>query len=199
MIEQNGADRYGRAKKTIIEKLAKGIPSNLYYHGLHHVMDVLEAAERLGEMEKISSHEMELLRLAALFHDSGHIVQEKDHERIGCDIARENLPRFGYSEKEIETICGMIMATKYPQEPKNHLEEILCDADLDYLGRDDFFDIGNTLFKELREKGIISDKNQWNKLQADFLASHLYFTVSAKALRRAKKLEHLEQIRSVLQ
>jgi uncharacterized protein len=198
MSKLNGTDRYPRAEKNIIEMLQEKLPAVLYYHGLHHVLDVLDAAQRLGEMEKISEHEMELLRLAALLHDSGYTRSQAEHEARGCDIAKETLPQFGYSEKEIESICGMIMATKYPQHPKNHLEEILCDADLDYLGRDDFFVIGATLYKELTEKGVVSGELEWNKLQESFLTSHSYFTESANGLRKAKKQSHLEQIRSVL-
>jgi uncharacterized protein len=198
MSEQNGTDRYAAAKKLILAKLKADLPHSLYYHGLHHILDVLEAAERLGKLEKITDHEMELLRLAALFHDSGYTISNNDHEVKGSDIAREALPQFGYSAGEIESICGMIMATKYPQEPKNHLEEILCDADLDYLGRDDFFEIGSTLYKELHEKGSLSGEEEWNKLQESFLASHSYFTRSANELRKAKKQAHLSRIRSVL-
>ena len=141
---------------------------------------------------------MELLRIAVLFHDSGFTVGPKDHEERGCNMAREILPGFDYSEDEIETICGMILATKYPQKPNNHLEEIICDADLDYLGRDDFFEIGNTLFKEMKEQGSLSDEDEWNRLQESFLVSHSYLTKSAISLRNAKKQEHLDMVRKVL-
>ena len=49
------------------------------------------------------------------------------------------------------------MATKVPQSPKNHLEEILCDCDLDYLGRDDFEKISNNLFSEWKEHGLVTN------------------------------------------
>jgi uncharacterized protein len=190
--------RYEQTKKFILDKLETELPGTLYYHGLHHVLDVLSAAETLGEMEKISSSDMELLKLAALFHDSGYIINSHNHEQHGCEIVKENLPRFGYTEKEIAAICSMIMATRYPQKPTTHLEEIICDADLDYLGRDDFFEIGNTLYRELRSQGALTNENDWNKLQETFLSSHSYFTKSARALRSEKKDSHLEQIRDEL-
>jgi uncharacterized protein len=198
MTSQNGMDRYTKAKQYILEKQRAELPSNLYYHGFHHVLDVLQAAELLGKMEGVNEKDMELLRLAVLFHDSGYIISAKDHEKSGCNLAKESLPGYGYSGKEIETICGMIMATEYPQKPQTHLEEIICDADLDYLGRDDFFEIGSTLYKELNESGSIHSENDWNKLQETFLTSHHYFTKSATELRKAKKEEHLNQIRSML-
>ena len=149
--------RYEQTKNFILEKLKTGIPETLFYHSVGHVLDVLSAAEMLGKNEKIIEPEMELLRVAVLFHDSGHMVSAKNHEQIGCDIAKAELPRFGYNEKEIEIICGMILATRYPQKPNNLLEQIICDADLDYLGRDDFFPIGNKLFAELEVYGIVRD------------------------------------------
>jgi uncharacterized protein len=191
-------DRYDKAKKFILDKLKSELPETLYYHGQHHVLDVLSSAETLGKLENINNGEMELLKLAALFHDSGYIINSHDHEKLGCGIVKENLPGFGYSQKEIEAICGMIMATRYPQQPTNLLEEIICDADLDYLGRNDFFEIGNTLHKELNEQGVLLNDNDWNKLQETFLSSHNYFTKAATDLRKAKKEEHLNKIREIL-
>src|SRR6185369_1981441 len=109
-----------------------------------------------------------------------------------------NLPGFGYNEKEIEIICGMIMATRFPHQPKNLLEQIICDADLDYLGRDDFFKISNDLFRELSIYGMLANEKDWYKLQESFLSSHTYFTRTAADLRKAKKEEHLNKIREVI-
>jgi len=189
--------RYEKTKNFIIDKLSRELPSNLYYHGVHHVLDVLNAAELLGEREKISDKEMELVRVAVLFHDSGFTVSPKNHEELGCELVRKNLPGFGYNSEEINSICGMIMATAYPQKPKNHLEEIVCDADLDYLGRDDFFTIGNNLLKEMNTNGSVKNEADWNELQESFLRSHHYFTETANRLRNKKKQEHLEKIRQM--
>ena len=182
----------------MIDKLKAGLRSTLYYHGLHHVIDVLNAAEMIGEKERISDSEMELLKVAVLYHDSGFIVDSVDHESRGCAMAEETLPGFGYNNKEIETICGMIMATKYPPHPNNLLEEIICDADLDYLGRDDYYKISETLFKELSHFGLLKDEQDWNKLQEKFLSGHRYFTKTSMELRDAKKAEHLDRIKRMI-
>ncbi len=190
--------RYENTKKFIIDRLKTALPLTLYYHGMHHTLDVLDAAIMIGEKEKISDAEMELLKVAVLFHDAGFIETPEGHEKIGCAMAKENLPRFGYTEKEIEIICGMIMVTKYPPHPVSLVEEIICDADLDYLGRDDFFKIGHTLYSELKNSGMVSNEQEWNRLQEKFISSHTYFTKTAKELRNAKKKEHLEQIRELV-
>jgi predicted metal-dependent HD superfamily phosphohydrolase len=187
------------AKAYILKRLEKELHSNLSYHSLHHVLDVEQAAIRLADAEGVTDYEKELLLTAVAFHDSGFIYQTKDHEERGCSIVREVLPGFNYTSEEIERICGMIMATKIPQNPHNVLEQIICDADLDYLGRDDFWEIGNHLYQELSVYGILSNEKEWNNLQLKFLNSHHYFTQSAIALRQATKQDHLKKIEAIVQ
>ncbi len=141
---------FENASNFIINKVKTELPGNLYYHSYNHVMDVLQAANELGQMEGINNNDLTLLKTAVLYHDSGFTKQNVEHEAIGCEIARNTLPQFNYKQNEIESICGMIMATKIPQTPHNLLEKIICDADLDYLGRDDFWVIGNHLFMSLK-------------------------------------------------
>ena len=167
---------YHAAKAFILDKLEQELSDQLTYHGLHHTLDVLYVTSELCYLEKISPYETLLLKTAALFHDSGFTVNNVEHEKLGCDIARKWLPQYGYTKIEIERICGMIMATKIPQSPQNFLEKIICDADLDYLGRDDFYEIGSTLFQELKAYNILTSEKDWNRLQVSFLENHTFFT-----------------------
>lgn len=190
--------QFKSAGEFIIQKLGNELSPKLSYHSVAHILDVYDAAEKIGAAENISADKMKLLLIAAWYHDSGFLKGAKGHEEESCRIARETLPGFDYKPNEIEQICGMIMATKIPQSPKNNLEEILADADLDYLGRDDFFAIGNQLFKELTNFGSIKTVQEWDELQVRFLESHHYFTNTALQLRQAKKQVHLEQIKAKL-
>ena len=190
--------KFKEAGIFIIKKLTKELPQNLSYHSAEHVQDVYTAAKALGKLEGISIKEMKLLLTAAWYHDSGFLKGAKGHEEESCKIASASLPQYGYSPGDIEKICGMIMATKIPQTPKSHIEEILADADLDYLGRDDFFTIGDKLFNELCVFGFLDTEEDWNKLQVKFLESHHYFTKSALLLRQAKKEQHLKKIKNKL-
>lgn len=186
------------AKIAILEKLRNELPTSLSYHNLAHILDVTQRSETLAKMEGLNEYSTRLLITAALFHDSGFTSSNKNHEEASCKIARNILPGYGYSESDIQRICDMIMATRIPQNPNSKEAEILCDADLDYLGRDDFESIGNTLFQELKEAGIIQTNDQWNQLQIDFLQKHRYFTSSARQLRQAKKDLHLAELESKL-
>lgn len=181
---------FKKTKKFILEKLERELPKNLTYHNVEHILDVYKASIEYARLEGINEEITTLLKTASLFHDSGFIVQAAGHEQISCDITQKYLPGFGYSQQQIDQIKGMIMATKIPQSPTNHFEQIMADADLDYLGRDDFEEISERLFQEFE----IKDRNEWNKIQISFFEKHHYFTESAKRLRSEKKQQNLEKI-----
>lgn len=191
--------QYEEVKVFILQKLQEELPKHLSYHSVAHVKDVLEAATLIARYEKVSEEETILLKTAAVFHDSGFLYGAKEHETRSCEIASAYLPAYAYNSQQVDLICGMIMATRLPQTPKTHLEEILADADLDYLGRDDFFKIGNQLFEELAMFGIITNEDDWNRLQIKFFDSHHYFTETAIKLRQHKKEAHLAIIKSKLE
>jgi uncharacterized protein len=190
--------QFKEAKAFILEKLKNELPAYLSYHSVEHINDVYTACESIGKEEGVTGRDMLLLLTAALFHDSGFLRDQKEHEKASCTIAKEYLPQYNYTADDVERICGMIMATKIPQKPHNLMEQILCDADLDYLGRNDFFTIGDRLFAELSMYDIISTEDEWNKLQVGFLEKHHYFTKTSINLRKKKKDEHLELVRSKL-
>ncbi len=189
---------YDKIKKIILKNLKDNLPKHLSYHSVMHVKDVIDSVEKIAKSEGVSQEDLMLLKAAALFHDTGFLYGAKDHEEKSCEIAQEYLPNYGYSQSQIDKIKGMIMATKIPQSPNNHLEQILADADLDYLGRDDFFTIGDKLFDELTMFGIVNSERDWNLLQEKFLENHHFFTQTAINNRNQKKQQNLEIIKSKL-
>ncbi len=191
--------RFDDLEEEILDKLERELPKNLYYHNVKHTIDVVNQVEIIGRKEEVTDEELLLLKTAALFHDVGFTVGYKDHELLGIKIVKETLPRFHYSEEQINTICDLIFATRLPPNPKNKLEEIICDADLDYLGRADFIPVSNMLFKELVENGAIEDDiDRWNQMQFEFISKHQYFTKTAKELRDVNKNKQLETIKNQL-
>ena len=182
----------------VLQKL-EGLSPMLKYHSVDHVLDVLEQAQQIATIENsVTSRELVLLQIASLYHDAGFLFVYKGHEEVGCEIARNELPGFGLNTEEINKICGMIMTTKIPQSPQNKLEEIMCDADLDYLGRDDFFTIARRLYDEMLHYGFVQNEKEWNLIQRSFLQQHHYFTKTNQDRRNAKKQEHLEIISKLL-
>lgn len=188
--------RLGDLEDFVLEKLEKGLPKTLYYHNLKHTVDVYTQVELIGRAENVSKEELLLLRTAALFHDAGHLIDYNTHEEMAVKLVREILPEYQYTERQIEIISSLIMSTKMPPMPKNLLEEIMCDADLDYLGRPDFIPVSNNLYKELHEHGKVGTLREWNELQIKFIDKHSYFTKTARRLRNVNKQSQLDKLKA---
>ncbi len=182
----------------ILDRLERELPKHLYYHNYKHTIDVTIGVEIIGYGEGVSEEEMLLLKTAALFHDMGQIEGAVDHEERSCKYAEEILPKFGYDPEQIETITGIIMATKLPPQPKTLLQKIIADADLDYLGRRDMVPVSDSLYQELKVQGLIGSFNDWNKLQVKFLTAHQYFTETARRMRKVNKEEQIKRIKSLI-
>src|SRR6187401_1102212 len=184
-------DLFTSIKQPILSRLKNELDPRLGYHNLSHTLDVVEQAEVIAKQEKVNDkHELLLLKTAAVYHDSGFLEVYKNHEEKSCEIATESLKNI-FSEEDIKKICGMIMATKIPQTPHTLLEQIICDADLDYLGRNDFQPISRSLHKEFLTFKIIPEDIIWDHIQIKFFESHHYFTGTSISKRNGKKLKHL--------
>lgn len=185
-----------RVTTFILDKLRHELTASFSYHNVDHTQDVMHAVKEIGLQEHITENELQLLSTAALFHDTGFLISAKNHELHSCHMARKYLPHYSYSEQDISQISDLIMATKVPQQPKNHLEEIICDADLDYLGRADFFEISEKLYREMLALGTVSSYQEYMQLQLEFLSNHRYFSNTAKALRNKLKEENLTKLKT---
>lgn len=190
-VDRSGIETYIR------QRFEKDFPP-LAYHNPVHIEDVYEAALRIATAEGVGPDEIELIRVAALFHDAGFIHTLDKHEECGADMAAGVMPCFGFTQAQISIVCQMIMATRVPQDPKSLLDRIICDADLDYLGRPDFYPIGNRLFQELRETGKVQDERTWNMIQKKFLGAHRYHTEFGRNHREPQKQERLKEIEALL-
>jgi len=189
---------YGKAEKHVIELLQKQLSPHLHYHSLEHTFDVVSAVERIALEEGITDENLFLLKTAALFHDAGFVEQYEKNESIGVRMAEEILPDYGYSPEQISIIRQLIFVTQIPHKPTCLMEEIMCDADLDYLGRSDFFEIGDRLRRELRENNKINSDRNWDETQIKFLTQHRYFTKTSINTRVEQKKKHLEMIKNRL-
>jgi uncharacterized membrane-anchored protein YitT (DUF2179 family) len=179
------------AGSFIIAKLEKELPGYLSYHNVGHTHNVLKHTLEIAASEGISGEDLDLLSTAALFHDAGFIEKYAGHEEVSCVMAKQFLPQFDYTDEQVEEICGIIMATKIPQAPGNRLAEILCDADLYYLGTDDYGVMAEKLYPEFLKEGIANNKMEWQRQQIAFLESHTYFTQTARETLSGKQKKNL--------
>lgn len=187
-------------RMNIINRLRSLLPENVIYHDVPHTLNVEKAVIRYGKLEGLSDDEMILLRTAALYHDAGFIRQYNSNEDFGMAMAQNSLPEFGYTKDQIDIICGIIEATKLDIEPRTLLEEIMCDADHDYLGRPDYHIISKKLREEMSEFGINMSDKEWIEYQLNFLENqHTYYTETAKNIRTYGKLSRISDLRGQLE
>ncbi len=189
---------YAGAVAYALERLRNELPPELLYHNAMHTEgDVLPAALRLAELSNLPEPDLHLLEVAAAFHDLGQIRTVLGHELIGSEIMADVLPRYGFSPKQIERVSGMILATELPQTPLNFEQQLLCDADLDSLGREDFFETSKALWRERIACGMDIPLQTWLVTQLRFVREHQYFTPAARALRdegKRRNIEFLERL-----
>jgi predicted metal-dependent HD superfamily phosphohydrolase len=175
------------------------LPGGLKYHDakhtLHPTKGVVAVANSIAIAEKISEHDRELLITAAYFHDSGYIRQYGKNEPIAARMAGRILKLVGYKPNEVKKIQKMILATDLAVKPKTHVEKILCDADLDHFGREDFFELDGKLREGRRIRGIdVSDDAKWYKGTLAIITNHQYYTQSQKKLREKEKQKNIKRL-----
>ena len=199
--------RYKKLFPFIAELLETRLPENLTYHNKEHTLIyVMNAVDRLAKSENVNPNDHELLLVSVLFHDVGYIFKMEEHEKTGINFAREILPEYDFSEEEINKIASIIQSTKVEivdglphQTPgENILFKIMCDADLDSLGRDDYPQRSWALYTENTNLGAVIDIKNWWKGQWVFLNRHQYFTDSNIQFRREGKRKNLEYIKEKL-
>lgn len=151
------------------------------YHNILHTTEVVAVTKKIAIAENISEDETEMLLIAAWFHDTGYFHCCKGHEEQSSAYARDFLEKVNYPSEKILVIIDCIQATQIPHSPKNKLEEIICDADLQHLGMDDIEERGELLRKEFALKGIKNlSEMEWLKGSLEFFKRHRYFTDYAK-------------------
>ncbi len=175
------------AKKYIQNLLAPLEGQWFYFHNLWHTLDVFQRVNYLIKKENVNDDLGELLQLAALFHDSGCVVSYIWHERYSFEQLKSFLKTVDiyYPEDRIDIIRNIIYCTEVWQEPTNILEKIIKDADLDNLGRDDFFEKTDNLKKETYIiQWIDYSLLQWHEKTLNLLEHTKYYTKTQISERR---------------
>lgn len=186
------------AIRFVLNMMDNNLSEKLTYHSMKHTRRVMKAAEELGRMEGVDPDSMELLRLAAAWHDCGYLDGPDCHEERSCDLVHKYFPDFGIESGKVEDVCKLIMATRIPTNPDGLLQKIICDADLNYLGTEEYEKISDLLFLEFKAFGIADSHETWILQQIRFLENHQYYTNTAKNLYETTKSKNLEKLKRTI-
>lgn len=187
------------ATSYAIKELEPIEKTRYYYHNVYHALDVFKSVAAYGISVNIDNDDLVLLKTAAIFHDIGIITSYENHEEASVNVIKKVLPGFGFNDVQIEKISQLIMATKMPTNPKNELEKLICDADLDYLGREDYLEISDRLRHEWEIiRKIKLAEEHWLDYQLSYLVTHKYYSQAAQTLRNTGKSLNIIKMEELL-
>ncbi len=175
------------------------LSQKLTYHSIDHTLSVVEAVREICREQQVDLHDKFIVELAAWFHDLGYVQGCEDHESKSVKYAREFMQSFDITVEDQDMVAGCIMATKMPQSPSNHLEQILCDADLIHLADENYFHKAKKLHSEIeniQDKKITQD--EWMMMNSKFLTGHCFFTHYAKKKYGQKVKDNLKKINRLI-
>jgi predicted metal-dependent HD superfamily phosphohydrolase len=169
------------AQSHVLDLFAQQLPMEYCFHNPQHTVDVVEQAREIALAEGMAGQQIDVVVVAAWFHDVGYVECYQGHEQRSMRIAAEFLHQHGVSEDAIAMIVGCIGATQMPQSPRNLMEAVLCDADLANLGSADFW--ANSALLRAEQEWYLQtkfDDVEWFNQCRQFCAHHQFHTEYAR-------------------
>lgn len=185
-------------KEKIFDDLSNILDENYSYHNLDHTKRVISAAVDIGRNYDLSEKDWRCLLTACLLHDYGFIESHVEHEKISAKLSSLILPKYGFSETDIQIINSLIIATKLEEKPKNLLESIIRDSDLEYLGSEDFIKISPLLKREWINCNVIKSDSEFYKIQYEFISNHSFYTDFMMKNSLNQKRENIDYAKSMI-
>jgi HD superfamily phosphodiesterase len=167
----------------------------LVFHNFDHTKNVVKHTQEIAGHYKISENDMLILFAAAWFHDTGHLFTEpKKHEEMSVDIMKKFMKEHLEDEGIITSIEECIMATKLPRNPKNLLQEIICDADIYHLGTKDFKENNKRAWEEYKIRCGKNDRKEFNEATLKLLQTLQFYTSYCKELLNERKMKNIQKL-----
>lgn len=185
-------------KNYVEDLLDNNYSEEFSYHNLEHTREVVKAVLKIAENSELSVDQHEMVIIAAWFHDTGYTKDTNDHENESKRIAEDFLQERGYPAHKITIVENAIEATRIPQNPKDIVGEVLCDADMFHLATNKFMKKSQLLKKE-NEKihNNTIEKEIWLNETLKFANRHSYFTNYGKYVLDKKKGKNIKKLQKL--
>jgi len=168
----------------------------LVFHNLQHTENVVKRTKEIAGHYNVSEKEMLVLFAASWFHDTGYLFTEPGkHEEMSCEIMKKFMKDLVPEEQTITDIEGCIMATKSPRNPKDLLQEIICDADTYHLGTKDFKETNKKMWQEEKLRNPDLKKSDFRNGTIKMMEDHVFYTNYCKELLDERKNKNLKKLK----
>ena len=187
------------ASEFVSKLLKENLPAECTYHNLIHAQEVFEAVTELGKNSGLPDEELEIIQVAAWFHDTGFLKDYLNHEYNSAEIAKEYLGNIHYPYKKIDRITEIIIMTSMGTEPACLSGKIIKDSDILYIGKEDFYSKCLSLKSELESidhKKII--ESEWLHSSLDFIKRTLFFTDYAKSKYEEGRQKNISRLNEMI-
>lgn len=194
----NMVDEIMALVEGLIREYYASQPHTLQFHNLDHALQVRRSALEISIGEGLENPKKNLVEIAALFHDSGYFEGAAGHELRSVEIAKDLLGQL-LDEREMKEVEKLILATDHSKRPESLLEMVLCDADLSYLGTDQYPVRAQLLRKEMAEfRDRQFTDGEWIAFNLSFFKSHQYYTKAAQKAYGSTKRVHQAKLEQAL-
>ena len=175
--------------------ITRNVPKDYAFHDLQHTIIVVEAAHEIGKAMNLNEDDLEILQIAAWFHDMGYDKGKEGHEERGCEYVANFLKPLNYPADKLEKIQSCIRSTHLNHTPQTELERIICDADLSHLGRRNYWDRCQRIRQEIAiTRDTVMTDEEWVSFELGFMQAHSFNTQIAQGLYGARKNKHIQKL-----
>jgi predicted metal-dependent HD superfamily phosphohydrolase len=172
------------------------VSAEYVYHNMQHVQNVVEATRRVAQYYPLEETDLEVLEIAAWFHDSGFYGGSDGHEERSVALAASFLQGHDYPQEQIEKVKSAILDTRHGATPTTLINQILRDADLSHLGSVAYWENCGKVRQELAiTQGKIMSEKEWIDFELAFMEQQTYITDIAKELYQERKEKHIRQLK----
>ncbi|GAA4393223.1 Pycsar system effector family protein [Hymenobacter koreensis] len=199
LIKPAKSELVKQAKAHIEQLFDQQLPKQLVYHSYKHTNGVAKEAAALAEASGLTPADQEVLLLAAWFHDAGFIERTEGHEFRSAELAEQWLLERNYPPERIALVKQLIEATHRDGKRDTPLAELLVDADMSNLGKEEFMANAELLRAEWEATGgRVFSNVDWAEYQLDFLLTHKFRSDAAKERYKDQLKENIKDQRKQL-
>jgi len=170
--------------------------TDLVYHDLEHTKLVVSRTREIASNYRLDKLREFVLFAAAWFHDTGQLLgSPAGHEERSVILMREFMLDRGIELDVIFDIAACIRATTIPHDPRNTIQEIICDADTYNLGNEEFLITDEKVAREVNKRSGM-DLTEWDNKTLNFLTAHRFFTPYCRSLLATGKQANIETVKA---
>ncbi len=188
------------ASQHVLNVFNQQYDTRYLYHSYERTAGIVAKSEEIGQAMKVSDSTLEVVLLAAWFHETGYQLDASEAVDKSVDLAKDFLNAQRYPADKLNKVIAAIASTGETVNPVTTEEQMLNDAISSYSCGDSFFDQQALLRLEweLLQNRHFSNY-EWQQLQMQSLLQTRFLTTYGKLNAAPKVAENIRTQKSKLE